>query len=395
MRLPIPLLQRYIFGEILRVFTFVLVCLTVLLVFVGVFQQASESGLGSEQLLHILPYIIPSLLPFTIPAALLLTVSLVYGRLAGDQEITAAKAAGINVLSLLWPSFFLGAVLSACCLVLADQAIPWAMRNIQRTVVTAMEDIILDRLRNEHQFGDQQLGLHVSVAGVDGRRLIRPVFRYLRGDRRTATMWADEATIELDLDRQQALVHIKHGSIDLPDENTLFIVDETQPIRWQSGDHSLKPRHLPIHEIACELERAAAERDFERDRAVIEAAFALTQGRIEQLADPKQNRRRQLRQSELRLCQLDTEIHSRYALACSCLFFVLVGSPLAVLKAQSKFLTSFLYCFVPIVAGYYPLVLGLMTQSKRGHVDPAWAMWVGNAVLALAGWYLLRRVVRH
>jgi lipopolysaccharide export system permease protein len=395
MRPSVPLLQRYIFAEIFRVFTFVLLCLTVLLVFVGIFQQASESGLGTEQLIHILPYIIPSLLPFTIPAALLLTVSLVYGRMAGDLEITAAKAAGINVLSLLWPSFFLGAALSVCCLVLSDQAIPWAMRNIQRTVVTAMEDIVLERLRNDHQFGDRQLGLHVSVAGVDGRRLIRPVFRYLRGDGRAATMWADEATIELDLDQQQALVHVQHGSIDLPDENTVFIVDETQAIRWQAGENSLKPRHLPIHEIAHELEVAAADREFERDRAVIEAAFALTQGRFEQLADPKQNRRRQVRQSEMRLFQLNTEVHSRYALACSCLFFVLVGSPLSVLKAQSRFLTSFLYCFVPIVAGYYPLVLGLMTQSKRGHLDPAWSMWVGNAVLALAGWWLLRRVVRH
>jgi lipopolysaccharide export system permease protein len=93
--------------------------------------------------------------------------------------------------------------------------------------------------------------------------------------------------------------------------------------------------------------------------------------------------------------QLNTEVHSRYALACSCLFFVLVGSPLAVLKAQSRFLTSFLYCFVPIITGYYPLVLGMMTQAKRGNVDPAWAMWVANAALAVAGWLLLRRVVRH
>ncbi len=88
-------------------------------------------------------------------------------------------------------------------------------------------------------------------------------------------------------------------------------------------------------------------------------------------------------------------MHSRYAFACSCFFFVLIGSPLAVLKAQSKFLTSFLYCFVPIVAGYYPLVLGLMAQSKRGHIDPAWGMWVGNAVLLVAGWFLLRRAMRH
>jgi len=65
------------------------------------------------------------------------------------------------------------------------------------------------------------------------------------------------------------------------------------------------------------------------------------------------------------------------------------------MKAQSRFLTSFLYCFVPIVIGYYPLVLGMMAQAKKGHVNPAWGMWVGNLALACVGWWLLRRVAKH
>jgi lipopolysaccharide export system permease protein len=87
----VRLLQRYILGELLRVFIFLLTVLMVLLVFVGVFQQAQENGLGPYQIIQILPYIIPSMLPYTIPAALLLTVSIVYGRISGDLEVTAAN----------------------------------------------------------------------------------------------------------------------------------------------------------------------------------------------------------------------------------------------------------------------------------------------------------------
>lgn len=395
MRFPVPLLHRYVFGELLRVFAFVLACLTVLLVFVGVFQQASESGLGPMHLLDILPYIVPSMLPFTIPAALLLTVSLVYGRMAGDQEVTAAKAAGISVPSLLWPSFIIGAGLSACCLVLSDQAIPWAMANIQRTVVSAMEDIILDRLRTERQFSDRQHGLHVVVADVQGKQLIKPVFTFLQGDR-TETLWADEATISLDVDQHEVLIHLKNGLIELEDQQRFFINDpRPRSLRWRSSDDGLKPRHLPIRLIQRELSATRRERARQEDRMVIEAAFALTRGDFDALADPKGKHRQLLRENQKRMDRMETEIHSRYALACSCLFFVLVGSPLAVLKAQSRFLSSFLYCFVPIVTGYYPLVLGLMAQSKKGHIDAAWAMWVGNALLAIVGWWLLRRVARH
>ena len=82
------LLQRYILLELLRVFIFVLSVMTVLLVFVGVFSQVTDKGLGPVQVLQILPYVVPSLFPFTIPATLLLTVTIVYGRIAGDQEVT-------------------------------------------------------------------------------------------------------------------------------------------------------------------------------------------------------------------------------------------------------------------------------------------------------------------
>jgi lipopolysaccharide export system permease protein len=391
----VPLLQRYVFLEVLRVFLFVLSCLTVLLIFVGVFQQASERGLGPLQLLQILPYVVPSLLPFAIPAALLLTVSLVYGRLAGDQEITAAKSAGINVLTLLWPSFFLGGVLSVLSLVLSDQAIPWATRNIERTIVTAMEDIILDRLRTERQFSDRFRGIYVSVAGVDGRRLVRPMFRYMTRGRQPATLVAQEATIDLDLASQQVLIHLKNGVLDLPNNGRAYLNGErTEEIEWRAIDTQVKPLQLPIVQIQRELVRTVARRRDGQDRAAVEAAMAITLGDFERLLAPSAAERRadKLLQSDFH--KLRTEVHSRYALACSCFFFVLVGSPLAVLKAKARFLTSFLYCFVPITVGYYPLVLGLVSQCKRGHIDPLWAMWVGNAVLALVAWALLRRVIR-
>jgi lipopolysaccharide export system permease protein len=394
MRPAVPLLQRYIFGELLRVFTFVLLCLTVLLVFVGVFQQANERGLGAMQILEILPYIVPSMLPFTIPAALLLTVSLVYGRMAGDLEVTAAKAAGVSVATMLWPSFVLAALMSACCLVLSDQAIPWALSQIQQTVVAAMEDIFLEQLRSERQFNDKQHGLHVAVASVEGRRLIKPMFTVLHNER-TQWLYADEATIHLDVEKQELQVQLKNGMMDLGQGRIHVNHEQPQSISWRSGDEGLKPRNLPISQLSRELQTARAERARVHDRMLIETAFALTRGDFANLTDPKSKHQLAVKETEKLTYRVATEIHSRYALACSCLFFVIVGSPLAVMKAQSRFLTSFLYCFVPIVIGYYPLVLGMMAQAKKGHVNPVWAMWVGNAALACIGWWLLRRVARH
>ncbi|HVW02207.1 MAG TPA: LptF/LptG family permease, partial [Planctomycetaceae bacterium] len=203
-----PLLQRYVFCELLKVFSLALTGLTVLLVFVGVVGEAARSGLGPQQILQILPYIVPSLLPFTIPATLLLTVCVVYGRLAGDHEVTAVRAAGISVMALLWPSIFLGGILSLLTLVLTDQFIPWARANIQRTVTSAMEDIFLDMLRSQMQVVDPQNGISITVMGVRGKTLLMPTFRHTLPNSAVVTIQAQEANLEFDLEKQEVVLHL-------------------------------------------------------------------------------------------------------------------------------------------------------------------------------------------
>lgn len=397
----IPLLQRYIFREILRVFAFVVSCLTVLLVVVGVVQNATDQGLGPMQILEVLPFIVPSMLPFTIPAAMLLTVCVVYGRIAGDQEVTACKAAGISVVSLLWPAFFLGAVLSAASLLLTDQAIPWAMGNIERSIVTAMEDVVLDKLRSDHQFRDPKLGIDITVQDVVGRELIRPIFRYRKDPSRIGTIQADAAEFQLDLSRQEARLRLRNAFIDIqsrdPASNSrVYIQDECEEtIIWRRRDSTPKARHLPIQVIEQELAATRTELDVLSERDAIHVAMALTTGDFESLGVGRMPTCLGLHAAHERVNRLTTEMHSRFALACSCFFFTLVGGPFAILKAKAQFLTSFLYCFLPIITGYYPLVLTMMVQAKGGRVDPTWAMWVGNAALLLAAVLILRRVMRN
>jgi lipopolysaccharide export system permease protein len=391
------LLQRYILIELLRVFAFLLTVLTVLLVFVGVFREVSESGLGPFQVLQILPFIVPSLLPFTIPATLLLTVCVVYGRIAGDQEITAAKAAGINVLSLLWPAFVLGGVLSLCSLFLTDQVIPWAVANIQRTVTLAMEDIFLDMLRTHHSVNDPDRGFSISVIGVDGKRLLKPTFQYAPPGRQPLTIQAQEATLEFDLERQEVVLHLVRGRFHTAGRDEGWFGREDQAFPLPQEIRRPKPRHLSIHDIHLEhnaLTRQIRELQEQRD---IETVLTLTAGAFERFCDRAARVHSEYGLSYRRsaLNKLLTEVHSRFALGASCLFFALLGGPFAILKPRRQFLTSFALCFLPILALYYPIVMLMMNLSKSGSVHPAWAMWVGNVLLLTAAAFVLRRVLRH
>jgi lipopolysaccharide export system permease protein len=391
----VPLLQRYILGELTRTFLFVLLCLTVLVNVVGVFQTATERGLAAPQVWEVLPFIVPSMMPFTIPAALLLTVCLVYGRMAGDQEVTAAKAAGVSVMTVLWPSIILGGALSVVCFVLTDRVIPWALDQMEQRIVHMVEDVFFERLRSDRAFVDRQRGIEINILDIRGNTLIYPVICQRQKNGRVRKIYADQATISLDVKRQLAEVHIQYGSINLGDNNSLTVTDERFPFSLANEIGKPKPRNLPIEVIDDQVEVAVADEERARERRTVDALLATSWGDFGRLTTLDKWRAKAPDRHSSTYYRLKTEVHSRYAMSCSCLFFVLLGGPFAIYKAKSQFLTSFLYCFVPIVAIYYPLILGIMTQSKKGNIDPAWGMWLGNIVLLAASVVILRRVRRH
>lgn len=398
---PFPLIQRYVFGELTRAFLFVLSAVTVLTVFAGVFQQAREQSLSLNQTLLILPYIIPSMLPFTIPAALLMTVCLVYGRMSGDHEVTAAKAAGISVMSLMWPSLFLGTVLSLFSLVLTDQVIPWAEGKIEQTIVRALEEIFLEKLRSQNGYRDSKHGISITVASVEGRELIRPhieIGKRHPGEKadRITVLRAETASIQLQPRQRRVIVRLKNYYVTLPGRQSVRYTGEMQfSFPWEGEARKPKARYFAVSQIDTEMRTITQDMTHDRDRQLVESAMALTLGDFNTLANPALSGHLKLKQRSNWYHKLHTEKHSRYALASSCFFFVLLGGPFAIWQGKSQFLTSFLFCFGPIVGVYYPLVLGMMTQSKEGNIHPLIGMWLGNLVLGIAAVFVLRRVMRY
>lgn len=390
------ILERYVLAELLRVFLLLLTGLTVLLVIVGVVEQARKYGLGLAQIRDILPYIVPSLLPFTIPATLLLSVCVVYGRMSGDQEITAAKAAGISVWTLLLPSLVLGGVLSLCTFWLTDQFIPWSVMNIERIVMMAMEDIFLDQLRTKNQVNDTVHGIAITVIRVDGKTLITPTFRYTSVSGQKVTIQAQEATVKFDMAKKQVLLQLYRAHIETSGSSTIWVEREERAFPLPSSEEAPRPRNIPIKLLDEEMESVGRQRDDLIHREITTSAFALTQGEFDRLGDPNfQNYEPRRQHLNERFNRLKTEKHSRVALACGCFFFVWLGSPFSILQQRRQFLTNFILCFVPVLIVYYPVVLLTMDLGKNAVVNPLWGLWIGNGLLFLSGWWVLRKVLQH
>lgn len=390
-------LERYVLVEILRIFGVLITISTLLFVFVGVFSEAQKLDLGIWQVLQIMPYFIPSLMPYTIPATLLLTVCVVYGRMAGENEIIAVRAAGVHVMHLMWPAFFVAATLSLIALILSDQVTPWAFRKIERIVALAVEDIFLDKLRGENQITSKDHGFAIAVTGVRGRTLLQPTIRFTpRGGKQT-TITAKEAHIEFDLPKGQVWLTLigMRGNFAGPNR-TSFMKYQRIAYELPKPSDSVGLRVQRTQDLVKSIE-AQHKADLEvRQRQAVEAAFAMTRGDFDCLSDPKFKSHESFFHSiRERIRYLRTEYHSRIAMSVSTFFVVLLGTPFAILIAKKHIVTSFLFCFLPILTIYYPISMLTQNMSKSGQLDPTWASWVANSVLSIGAIYNLRRVMQN
>ena len=95
---------------------------------------------------------IPGTLPYTIPATTLFATCNVYGRLAKDNEITALRAAGINLFQILKPGILLGVVMSAITFTLFLDLIPWSFRSMQDHLLGDTNEMMYTLLKRQGCF---------------------------------------------------------------------------------------------------------------------------------------------------------------------------------------------------------------------------------------------------
>ncbi|WP_036095340.1 LptF/LptG family permease [Leptospira weilii] len=95
----IPILDRYILGEILSPFLVALAFFTMVYMVLALQKMIGlfvGKGVDPLRLLDYFGYLLANTLPMTIPMACLMSGIMAAGRLSGDSEITAIRSAGVS-----------------------------------------------------------------------------------------------------------------------------------------------------------------------------------------------------------------------------------------------------------------------------------------------------------
>jgi len=393
------MLSRYVLLEVSKVFLVALASLTLLLLIVGVVREATDQGLGIGQVVLLLPYILPDALRFTVPATVLFAVSTVYGRMSGSNEIVAIKSLGISPMTIVWPTLALTFLLSLGTVWLNDLAVSWGRNGIRRVAIEAVEDIAYGMLRTQRSYSSEKFS--INVKRIEGKRLMMPTVTFHGQNGKPGyTLIAEEA--ELRSDPAAGILQIichnytVEGGDDLrlrdPDvfEINVPLLDASRVDRNEEV-----PSKLPMWVFGEKIDRQITRVNEQKRKMAALAGLQLITGDFTGLSGEEwavQNET--LKAYSEQLHRLYTEPQRRWANGFSCLCFAMVGIPLAIRQRNADLLTSFFLCFLPILIIYYPFLAFSVDASKQGDL-PAISIWSGNVVLAAAGVYLFRHVVRY
>lgn len=135
-------LYWYILRELLKVLLLSTSVLVVVIGFAAAIKPLSDGLLTAGGMAKFVAYSIPTMLVLALPFAAAFASTLVFCRLANDNEILACRASGLSYRAILFPVFLLGIVLTLGTLYMSHWVVPrfylLAQQQLERDMVNVL-----------------------------------------------------------------------------------------------------------------------------------------------------------------------------------------------------------------------------------------------------------------
>jgi lipopolysaccharide export system permease protein len=356
------ILQRYVLREL--IIAFLLAFLAVLAVcLVGLMFQAFRNfaGLGIGLLARILPLAAGYVAPWVLLVASATATTLVYGRLASENELDAMRMSGIHANRFLAPAVCFGLYLTLAGWWLNEYVTPAARYERSITFKESTLLVLKSLPRGNKSFEIGRFELSYTDC-VDNRMEYPSLLQYegTKGDRRlvlecfapSGSVVFEGSVPRIVLSRPNCTQHDPDGTVHhLIVGNELTVPFELPELARPSKD----PDEMGIDELR---------------------EFAATQ------------KRASLRSRAL------TAIHSRYAQTFAPLLLVLISAPIGTWVRRCSRLAG-MGAALPSLLVFFIAFFIFRGMGERGKLNPVVAGWAADAILAAIAIPLLGRLYRR
>jgi len=167
-------LHRYIFREVVKVFILATVALTLMMSLGSILRPVQEYGVGPRQVIDLMIYFLPITLTFVLPMAALFATTLVYGRLANDNELDACRASGISLLTLIYPGLMLAIIVATANLLLSFYVMPAFVQRAENSLKNDARQILFRNIERRGYYSlppDNRYRIYADNADIKNNAL--------------------------------------------------------------------------------------------------------------------------------------------------------------------------------------------------------------------------------
>jgi lipopolysaccharide export system permease protein len=407
------ILTRYILRAHIAPFLFALITLTSLLFVNNVarrFPDMAGKGLPMSVIGEVMGLSLPHIVALTLPMAVLVAVLYAFSQLTADNEVTALKASGVNLLRLQFSLVIAAAVLGLFMLYFNDRILPETNHQLKKLLMDINRKSptlqLKEQVINDIQTSDLQTRYFLQAAAIDARtnRLRDVVIYDLSRPGADRTIYADSGRMAFNQAQTNLFLTLYDGSIQE--------MRQSEPQNYQRV--FFKQQHLEVEGIGNVLERTMEDSyrsDREMSLAMLQAAVdssrveltriqkdarQYTTNAIREVLQPNGSTEGQTIQaaSELRMLsaraeaetrrmnEYQVEYHKKFAIPFACIVFVLIGAPLAVRFPRGG--PGMVIAVSLLIFGiYYMSLIGGESLGDKGTIRPFWGPWAPNFLFLL------------
>ena len=345
--------------------------------------------------------LIPWIMAYVLPFALLTAMLLLFGRLSADNELTAVKASGISLLSLVTPLLIFSIAISGLCAWFNLKVTPQARVAYKRALIQPLLQSA-DSLITEDRFIDEIPSIVLYVRKKRGD-LLEDVVLYRKDEAagniterisaKSGRVIFDRANNTLAFTFKDAIGETLYWEdVDLREPSTTVIASNpfetniisyvlTNTVPGRVFGRSRIPRWVSIPAGGADI----APIDLKK-MVPSEGGPKLTEMTFSQLRAELTKRR----DAGISVTPVLVQIHRQVAFSFAGFAFTLVAIPLGIRAHRRETSVGMAISLVLVFVYYSFLIVGQALQTRE-HLNPHLIVWIPNLLFQTLGAVLLWR----
>ena len=377
----IPLLDRWLIGQILPPMVFAISAFTVISSSVGVMfeliRKIVEFGLPLFLAIKVLIFSLPSFIVLSFPMAVLLSTLLAYGKLSANSELLALRSLGIKTSRIIAPAIAISIFMTGLTFYFNDNLVPTSNKIAESTLKAGIGNSFSNE-KGKDNIMFSRYGSRINPSTNKPTKTNTYLTHIFYAS------WFENNIMEgvtvLDFSRQNFQQILKAKSAIFDKKNSAWIFSngnivsidpsgQTTSIQFKKYKYSFDEGPLNLAKIPKDASEMSLKQALEAERI------------YKSTGNLKEIRRIQVR------------IQEKFTLPCSCLVFGLIGSSLG---SKSNLRSSKSQGFglsVILILIYYVMSFVFSSFGVKGLLSPIVATWLPVIISLSGGIYILRKSV--